>query len=365
MKTKPGFPKPLPERAGPKAEWTNRIKGLEARALKAREPSGSQGFKSLPRRHILPTPLRSSRLPQILRVRDEMLHADPAYSPRTIHSYVKNLCYLDKHVDLNNASAVCSFIRTKEVGDLRKMSLMNAYGVYCKVFEIKKPVQKLRGGLKKIYRKVPEVPSEEIIQKIIDQANIFYSVLFEFLRDTGCRTIEVVELKVEDLRENVLTVHTAKAGGLATRQLKISDSLLEKLKRHVIKCRKTGYLFERNGRCLKENRMRKAIIKYRRRVVEKYGIREAENVHLHTFRHYYASRVYQETKDLVLVKSLLGHSNIKSTEIYTHVVSFDSSRCEAKAVRVDAVDEICTMISKGWKVEASTKEHLFMKHYLL
>jgi len=57
-------------------------------------------------------------------------------------------------------------------------------------------------------------------------------------------------LKVEDLRDNVLTVHTAKAGGLATRQLKISDKLVEKLKRYIIASRKEGYLFERNGKQL-------------------------------------------------------------------------------------------------------------------
>ena len=48
-----------------------------------------------------------------------------------------------------------------------------------------------------------------------------------------------------------------------------------------------------------------------------------------------------------------------------HVMKFDSNRCEAKAMSIGNVEEICKMISNGWSVVASTKEHLFLKHYLL
>jgi len=321
-----------------------------------------QGFESLPRRLIIGTqPARISRLPQILHVKDEMLRADPPYSKYTIDAYVKNLLYINNYIDLDNANLVCDFIRTKNTGDLRKMTLQNAYSIYCKIQNIQRPKQKLHGGLKKRYEKVPEIPSEDVINKIIDNANVFYAVIFEFFRDTGCRTIELIELNVEDLKNNVVTIKTAKAGGLSTRQVKISDKLLEKVNRIIVKGRTTGPLFMRNDQPLKANRLRKAIVKYRKKVVEKYNLSEANKVHLHTFRHFYASRLYRETKDLVLVKTQLGHRNIKNTEIYTHIINFDSNRFEAKAIAIEKVDEICKMLTEGWNVVTTTQANVFMR----
>jgi seryl-tRNA synthetase len=115
-----------------------------------------------------------------------MLSSNPPYSPQTIRSYTKSLSYLDKHVDLNDSKAVISYImNNQENRDLRKMSLFNAYNAYCRVFNIQKSERKLRGGLRKTYRTVPEIPSEDVINKIIDNANVFYSIVFEFLKDTG------------------------------------------------------------------------------------------------------------------------------------------------------------------------------------
>jgi integrase len=290
-----------------------------------------------------------------------MLRAEPPYSKHTIEAYMKNLLYINNYIDLDNANSVCDFIRAKDVSDLRKITLLNAYSIYCKIHNIQRPKQKLHGGLKKRYEKVPEIPSEEVINRIIDNANVFYSVIFEFLRDTGCRTIELIELQVDDLKNNVLTIKTAKAGGLSTRQVKISDKLLEKVKRIIIKGRTCGPLFTRTDQPLKANRLRKAMIKYRKKVVEKYNLPEADKVHLHTFRHFYASRLYQETKDLVLVKTQLGHRNIKNTEIYTHIINFNSNRYEAKALAVGNIDEICKMLTEGWNVVTTTPVNVFLR----
>jgi integrase len=150
---------------------------------------------------------------------------------------------------------------------------------------------------------------------------------------------------------------------MKSRHVRLPDRLVDRVKR-MVNGRNVGYLFEDKGRQLTEHRLRKAIIRYRE-VVEKYGLNEARKVHLHTFRHFYATKVYNETKDLVLVKTLLGHSSVRTTEVYTHIMQFDDNRCEAKAIPVENVEEVCKLLEKGWKIEASTKEHLFMKHHLL
>ena len=46
-------------------------------------------------------------------------------------------------------------------------------------------------------------------------------------------------------------------------------------------------------------------------------------IKLHTLRHYYACKLYHETKDILLVKSKLGHRNIANTMVYTRLVEWE------------------------------------------
>jgi len=57
-------------------------------------------------------------------------------------------------------------------------------------------------------------------------------------------------------------------------------------------------------------------------MVKKYaklaGVKNANDVTPHKLRHTFASMLYKETKDLRVLQELLGHSNISTTQIYTH-----------------------------------------------
>jgi len=52
----------------------------------------------------------------------------------------------------------------------------------------------------------------------------------------------------------------------------------------------------------------------------KAGVTEPEKVSPHTFRHTFATDLYRETKNIRLVQKALGHSDLSTTMIYTHVV---------------------------------------------
>jgi integrase/recombinase XerD len=48
-----------------------------------------------------------------------------------------------------------------------------------------------------------------------------------------------------------------------------------------------------------------------------------KDVHPHMLRHTYATELYRQTKDIRLVQKALGHENLATTMIYTHIVDDD------------------------------------------
>ena len=57
-------------------------------------------------------------------------------------------------------------------------------------------------------------------------------------------------------------------------------------------------------------------------MVKRYGERAGirKDVHPHTLRHAFATDLYRQTKNIRLVQKALGHSNLSTTQIYTHIV---------------------------------------------
>ncbi|RCW51481.1 MULTISPECIES: site-specific tyrosine recombinase/integron integrase [unclassified Halanaerobium] len=93
------------------------------------------------------------------------------------------------------------------------------------------------------------------------------------------------------------------------------------------------YMRERNSIKITESDARQAVFisRHGRRInprtiqlfVKKYakkaGLSRAEKITPHKLRHTFASTLYRQTKDIKVLQDLLGHSNISTTQIYTHV----------------------------------------------
>ncbi len=93
------------------------------------------------------------------------------------------------------------------------------------------------------------------------------------------------------------------------------------------------YMRERNSIKIKESDARQAVFisRHGRRInprtiqlfVKKYakkaGLSRAEKITPHKLRHTFASTLYRQTKDIKVLQDLLGHANISTTQIYTHV----------------------------------------------
>ncbi len=181
---------------------------------------------------------------------------------------------------------------------------------------------------------IPDVLSREEVEKLFEACgnNVRMKCLLELLYGAGLRASELVSLQIGDLPrrrggrwESTDIVVTGKGNkdrvcplgkpalGALTDWLEERNRRLEK-----IKGKARSYVFPSSGASghLTRRRLGQLLIT----LAEQAGI-PSSRVHPHALRHAYATHLLQGGADLRSVQTLLGHSDISTTEIYTHVLS--------------------------------------------
>jgi site-specific recombinase XerC len=67
----------------------------------------------------------------------------------------------------------------------------------------------------------------------------------------------------------------------------------------------------------------------------------------HTFRHWFATTEYHKTKSLLHVQERLGHKNILTTTIYTHMLNFDADAYYSATA--SSVDKASKLVQAGFE----------------
>lgn len=153
------------------------------------------------------------------------------------------------------------------------------------------------------------------------------SLMMETLYATGMRVSELISVKVKDIdfKRGIIKV-TGK--GSKQRIVPLYESILNKIEnwlivRHesFVKERDNGYLFlNKNGLPLSRQHIWNIV----KEKCEENGIKK--NVSPHTLRHSFATHLLSGGADLRTLQIFLGHSNISTTEIYTHVTDDDKRK---------------------------------------
>lgn len=162
-----------------------------------------------------------------------------------------------------------------------------------------------------------KIKEKEIIQ-IRDKA------IIELLFSTGLRVSELCNLKIDDvnLQKDEFTV---RGKGSKLRIVFMSDEAKIALSHYLEKrSDMTPFLFIRHDKANKENNESKGLTtRSVQRLIEKYakiaGI--AKKVTPHTLRHSYATDLLRNGADIRSVQTMLGHSSIMTTQVYTHVTN--------------------------------------------
>jgi site-specific recombinase XerD len=171
-------------------------------------------------------------------------------------------------------------------------------------------------------KKIPEVLTEDEVRLLLKQPNKRYPTgmrnlcLMRVMLDAGLRASEVIKLTVQDIdwRSGKLKVRLGK--GAKDRVLWINEDLLELLRKwRERRPEGTDLLFPTLDGGLLDDR-------YLRQAVKRYGKKAglSKNVHPHMLRHTFATDLYRQTKNIRLTQKALGHSDLSTTMIYTHLV---------------------------------------------
>ncbi len=163
---------------------------------------------------------------------------------------------------------------------------------------------------------LPVVLSKSEIRALIENLETKKSKLMvSLIYACGMRVSEIVSLKLNDFDflEKVGQIRQAK--GKKDRVFNIPESLSKKLEKQVETQRELNqeYVFSgRNGKMTSRN-LQKIVSK----AAKKAGINK--DVHVHTLRHSFATHLLENGADLRIIQTLLGHSSISTTELYTHI----------------------------------------------
>jgi len=102
---------------------------------------------------------------------------------------------------------------------------------------------------------------------------------------------------------------------------------------------------------------RKLFAKMRNRLSKKLQNPRLKQIHFHTLRHWKATMEYHKTKDILHVKRLLGHRKLENTEIYIHLINFETD--EWHVAHAKDLDEENKLIEAGFEyVRYSNKDEV-------
>jgi len=263
-----------------------------------------------------------------------------AYADTTIQATGKRLRHLERNCNLDNPEQVKGFIATKQCSNAYKETLTEAYDQYCQANGIvwNKPFYRR-------YDKLPKIPTTEHLTMLIANARPKMALFLSMSKDLGTRPIELTWLKLKDidLKNGIVSITSAKhCNG---RTLKLKNRTLEMLKQHIQK-----HNFNQNDRIFPTNSSYISDVyrRHRNALAKKLQIPAMAQIRLYDFRHYYASMLYHKTKDLLHVKTALGHKDLRQTLRYTQLLETtedDEYHCKVATT----VKEATQLIEKGFE----------------
>lgn len=273
--------------------------------------------------------------PELNRYLKEYLYTEYSSSKNTRNSYTYDLIllarYFNKNITHLKKEDIQEYLRhNKELKSktkahyLTSISNFYAYLVAEQIIKVN-PCEGIK--MPKIEKKLPVYLTIEEVDNLLDiKTSSAYDIrnkaMLELLYASGIRISELCDLKVNNLylEDNMIKVF---GKGSKERIIPINDYAKDALKEYLkysrdslLRTKDSEYVFisSRGTRIT-----RQAFFKYLKKLCEEKGIKK--NISPHILRHSFATHMLNNGADLRSVQELLGHSNISTTQIYTHLTN--------------------------------------------
>jgi integrase/recombinase XerD len=181
-------------------------------------------------------------------------------------------------------------------------------------------------GLARVWMHLPDVLNREEMNLLLMQpgshtpAALRDTAMLELMYATGIRVSELIGLTLNSINWQIGYL-VALGKGDKERIVPVGQAAYNQVKRYlesarplILKGRQSEFLFlNRTGKGLTRQGFWK--------IVKKYAVKASlgKKVHPHTFRHSFATHLIEGGADLRSVQIMLGHSDISTTQVYTHV----------------------------------------------
>jgi integrase len=235
-----------------------------------------------------------------------------AYEETTIKATAKRLKHLQKNCHLADPESIKLFVANKKCSNAFKESLIETYHIYMKSIG-----QQWNRPFYARYDKLPKIPTEERINMLISHAAPRMSLILSMSKDLGSRPVELTWLTVTDINLQNGIVNITGAKHTVGRNGKLKANTLEMLKKYINKnnLNANDKLFPTRSEHISESYR-----KLRNTLARKLQDPTLLTIRLYDFRHFKASMEYHKTKDLLYIKQLLGHKDLRTTLRYTQLL---------------------------------------------
>ena len=197
----------------------------------------------------------------------------------------------------------------------------------------------ITAGIKRPKRekRIPAVLTKQEIRdllKVLDTKKSYLMVAM--LYACGFRVSELINLKIENLNFEERIGHIRQAKGRKDRIFNIPNFLYKKLKKHIENQKKAGKEYVFSSSYSNSKSSEQLSIRNLQKIVSSAAVRAGINkdVHCHTLRHSFATHLLEDGVDIRKIQELLGHADLSTTQIYTHISSEELKKIKSPIDRL-------------------------------
>ena len=244
------------------------------------------------------------------------------YSESTILSYNNSLIQFNKwncNDQPFNKDLLFNYVEYSRASDRSYSYIKNAIMALKLFSELVHGKAIKNDFLKGIKRKstLPDVLGIEEVKRVLDSIdNIKHKAIISLIYSCGLRISECINLKISDIDSSRMLIKIVQGKGKKDRYVQLSTKLLLLLREYYKEYKPKEHVFQGQ---FKDEYSAKSIQNVLKRALIKCNI--TKQITVHSLRHSFATHLIEQGTDIRIIQEILGHKDIRTTQIYTHISS--------------------------------------------